>query len=230
MELLLPVAAKSLLIGGAALLLLHLASKRSAAERSWIAHLGLAALLMLPIGALTLPAINIVAPEFVTLPADETAAAPVARPEAAFEKQTAQAPPPAGANFPHVAARADAVAAREWALWFYAAPAFLLLLFTVIAVGRLLALRGRAEVLIEPHWLTALARAQQRMGFKHGTALLTSDELPSPISWGVMRPVILLNSEAAKSHGEAEAIITHELAHVARLDWAKLMISRIAVA
>ena len=36
------------------------------------------------------------------------------------------------------------------------------------------------------------------MGFKHGTALLTSDELPSPISWGLMRPVILLNSEAAE--------------------------------
>jgi len=60
--------------------------------------------------------------------------------------------------------------------------------------------------------------------------LLTSNELPSPISWGVVRPVILLNAEAAQSHGEAEAIITHELAHVARLDWAKLLLSRIAVA
>jgi hypothetical protein len=60
--------------------------------------------------------------------------------------------------------------------------------------------------------------------------LLTSNELPSPISWGVVRPVILLNSEAAESHDEAEAIITHELAHVARLDWAKLLLSRVAVA
>jgi hypothetical protein len=68
------------------------------------------------------------------------------------------------------------------------------------------------------------------MGFKHGTALLTSNELPSPISWGVVRPVILLNAEAAESHAEAEAIITHELAHVARLDWAKLLLSRVAVA
>jgi hypothetical protein len=68
------------------------------------------------------------------------------------------------------------------------------------------------------------------MRFKHGTALLTSDELPSPISWGVMRPVILLNRQAAGSHAEAEAIIAHELAHVASLDWAKLLLSRIAVA
>jgi hypothetical protein len=85
-------------------------------------------------------------------------------------------------------------------------------------------------VLVEPHWLTALARAQHRMGFKHGTALLTSDDLPSPISWGVMRPVILLNSEAANSHREAEAIIAHELAHVASLDWAKLLLSRLTIA
>jgi hypothetical protein len=68
------------------------------------------------------------------------------------------------------------------------------------------------------------------MGFKNGTALLTSNELSSPISWGLMRPVILLNEEALEAHGEAEAIIAHELAHVARLDWAKLMLARVATA
>jgi hypothetical protein len=68
------------------------------------------------------------------------------------------------------------------------------------------------------------------MGFKNGTALLTSSELSSPISWGLMRPVILLNDEALAASGEAEAIIAHELAHVARLDWAKLLLARIATA
>src|SRR5690242_6434897 len=68
------------------------------------------------------------------------------------------------------------------------------------------------------------------MGFKHGTALLTSNELASPISWGLMRPVILLNTRAVEAAGEAEAIIAHELAHVARMDWAKLLLARIATA
>jgi len=68
------------------------------------------------------------------------------------------------------------------------------------------------------------------MGFKHGTALLTSDELASPISWGLMRPVILLNSRAVEAIGEAEAIIAHELAHVARMDWVKLLLARVATA
>jgi bla regulator protein blaR1 len=121
-------------------------------------------------------------------------------------------------------------AAVDWPFWAYALPAALLLLLTLIALGRLFVLKARASVLVDAPWLTALARAQKRMGFKHGTALLTSNELPSPISWGVVRPVILLNAEAAESHGEAEAIITHELAHVAHLDWAKLLMARIAVA
>jgi hypothetical protein len=68
------------------------------------------------------------------------------------------------------------------------------------------------------------------MGFKHGTALLTSEELASPISWGLMRPVILLSSRAVEASNEAEAIIAHELAHVARMDWAKLLLARIATA
>ena len=95
---------------------------------------------------------------------------------------------------------------------------------------RLIALRARADVLVDGHWLSALARAQRRMGFKHGTALLTSDELASPISWGLMRPVILLNTRAVEASGEAEAIIAHELAHVARMDWIKLLLARVATA
>lgn len=105
----------------------------------------------------------------------------------------------------------------------YAVAAAILLFITLLALPRLIALRARAEVLVDGHWLSALARAQRRMGFKHGTALLTSDDLSSPISWGLMRPVILLNSKAVEASGEAEAIIAHELAHVARMDWAKLL-------
>ncbi|MFL6754738.1 MAG: M56 family metallopeptidase, partial [Sphingomicrobium sp.] len=112
----------------------------------------------------------------------------------------------------------------------YAVPAAVLLLITFLALARLITLRARADVLVDGHWLSALARAQRRMGFKHGTALLTSDELASPISWGLMRPVILLNSRAVEAADEAEAIIAHELAHVARMDWIKLLLARVATA
>jgi hypothetical protein len=45
-----------------------------------------------------------------------------------------------------------------------------------------------------------------------------------------MRPVILLNARAVDAADEAEAIIAHELAHVARLDWIKLLLARVATA
>ncbi|MDQ3247552.1 MAG: M56 family metallopeptidase, partial [Pseudomonadota bacterium] len=118
----------------------------------------------------------------------------------------------------------------DWAFWGYAVPAAVLILLTLIALGRLALLKARASVLLDPHWLCALAQAQSRMGFKNGTALLTSDELSSPISWGLMRPVILLNTDATLARAEAEAIVAHELAHVARLDWAKLVLARVTVA
>jgi len=221
MEWYIPLAAKSLLIAGGALLLLKLMKNRSASDRSWIAHLALAGLLLLPVATVALPTFDVAGPEFLVGKAEVQSPAPALLPVAGGRAQ---------ASAPVADESADGGATIDWPFWGYAVPAVLLLLLTLIALGRLFVLKARATVLVDAPWLTALARAQKRMGFKHGTALLTSNELPSPISWGVVRPVILLNSEAAESHGEAEAIITHELAHVAHLDWAKLLLARVAVA
>jgi beta-lactamase regulating signal transducer with metallopeptidase domain len=114
--------------------------------------------------------------------------------------------------------------------WLCLAPGVVLLAGLLLSVVRLGAMRRRAAVLANPAWLAALAAAQVRMGFKHGTALLVSDELNSPISWGLLRPTILLNPAAVTATAEAEAIVAHELAHVTRADWAKLLLARLACA
>lgn len=224
MEWFVPLAAKSFVIAGGALLLLRLLKDRSAADRSWIAHLALAGLLLLPVATFALPTLDVAGPEFL-VGKTETPSPVSATLQAAPAPELSSAP---------LAVEAGAGSARltgiDWPFWSYAIPAALLFLLTLISVGRLFVLKAKANILVDAPWLTALARAQQRMGFKHGTALLTSNELPSPISWGVIRPVILLNAEAVESHDEAEAIITHELAHVAHLDWAKLLLARVAVA
>ncbi len=225
MEFLLSLAAKSLLIAGGTLILLKLMQRRSSSDRSWVAHLGLLALLLLPIGTIALPALSVVGPEFMA-----PDAAPIAITAPASIADEPAAPEVARAAEPFQPSEDVGVAPRDWLVWAYGAPAALLVLLTLIALGRLSVLRRRAEVLTDTHWLHALAQAQHRMSFKNGTALLTSDELRSPISWGLMRPVILLNTDATKARDEAEAIIAHELAHVVGLDWAKLMLSRIAVA
>jgi beta-lactamase regulating signal transducer with metallopeptidase domain len=226
MHVLIGIALKSLLIAGLTLGLLQLLKNRSAAERSWVAHIGLLALIIMAFAPLVLPSWNVEAPalfgqspEIQAAPITQAAPAPLplTAPVAApvTSKQAAELP----SLTPVLAATA-----------LYAVPAAILLFLTFLALARLIALRARAEVLVDGHWLSALARAQRRMGFKHGTALLTSDELASPISWGLMRPVILLNSRAVEATGEAEAIIAHELAHVARMDWIKLLLARVATA
>jgi len=191
---------KSLLVAGFALLVLALLKSRSAAERACVAHFGMAAVLLVPVLALAGPKLE------VSFLAGEPAAA---------------------SGF--VAASASGSTGNVW-LILYLVPTAALLGLTLAAIFRLFALRARANVIVQQGWLTALAHAQRRMGIKHGTALLATNELSSPISWGVLRPVIVLNEQALETSADAEAIIAHELAHVARFDWLNLLIARIATA
>jgi bla regulator protein BlaR1 len=223
MSVLIGIALKSLFVAALTLGLLALMKHRSAAERSWVAHIGLLALIIMAFAPLVLPTWNVEAPALLSQPPAIEASASAPAPAPAMKPMQAVAPAASTIQLPTISPAAAATA-------LYAVPAAILLFITFLALARLIALRARAEVLVDGHWLTALARAQRRMGFKHGTALLTSNALASPISWGLMRPVILLNTRAVEASGEAEAIIAHELAHVARMDWAKLLLARVATA
>ncbi len=224
---LLLLALKSLLVAAVTLGLLRLTRARSAAERSTIAHLGLFALVALPLASLALPALDLPLPapmaQMATVdPVERTTAPLPARDKAA---------PIAAAMSPAVPAEPVWVGALSGAARYaFLLPTLVLLALTLAALLRLVGLRARADVLVDPDWLSALARAQRRMGFKNGTALLWSDELGSPVSWGLMRPVILLNNAAVAAPEQAEAIIAHELAHVVHFDWAKLILARVATA
>src|SRR6187551_2237370 len=118
--LLFELAWKSLLVSGAALGALRLARRRSPAERSWIAHCGLAALLLLIPAAIMAPAWNPVplpAP-LVAPPAATTVVLTV--PALAHETS-----PPAGAPASAAASTKTAWAlpsAGELAVWVYAVP------------------------------------------------------------------------------------------------------------
>src|SRR4051812_3492798 len=226
MSVLIAIALKSLLIGGLTLGLLHLMRRRSAAERSWVAHIGLLALVIMAFAPLALPSWNVEAPALLGRSPTAEATVQGSPRIVSVASAPSETRPPPGITAPASPTLNSTAAATA----LYAVPAAVLLFITFLALARLITLRARADVLVDGHWLSALARAQKRMGFKHGTALLTSNELSSPISWGLMRPVILLNTRAVEASGEAEAIIAHELAHVARMDWAKLLLARIATA
>lgn len=213
---LIEMAWKSLVLAALALAALQVMKSRSAAERAFVAHLALLALLLLPVATTSLPDVGVTAPPALarTYAAIAPAASVEAAPAVIASAQPAAAAPPAAWD------------TSQLLLAAYAVPAALLLLMTLFGLVRLHRLRSRAEVLVDPLWLTALAAAQRRLGLKHGTALLTSDEVDSPVSWGVVRPIIVVDRDAARRADQAEAIIAHELAHVARLDWPALLLGR----
>ena len=103
MDLLIPLAAKSLLIAGLTLLILHLAQKRSAADRSFIAHLGLGAVFVLPFAVLLIPQLEVGA---------SWMNAPVAKPVVFPEIIPAMAPVAAPAS----AATTGLFASIDWTL------------------------------------------------------------------------------------------------------------------
>ncbi len=227
---------KSLIVAAITLAVLRLARRHSPAQRSTIAHLGLFALVALPLASLSLPTLSIALPTVIAAPAPVAAATtPLPLELPARDKASPFAATGRSLTNNPVAAPLDrspsmVERAASLARYAYALPALALLLLTGVALLRLVALRGRAQVLVDPHWVGALARAQHRMGFKNGTALLTSPDLHSPISWGLLRPTILVNESALASGQQAEAVLAHELAHVIHGDWAKLMLARVATA
>ena len=227
MTVLLLLAVKSLLVAAVTLGLLRLTRTRSAAERSTIAHLGLFALVALPLASLALPTLSVALPAPV---ARLAAIDPVEKTEPSLPSRDRAVPTSAVASPAAPTQSRWGSTAADAAQYAYLVPTLVLLALTLAALLRLVGLRARAEVLVDPVWLSALARAQRRMGFKNGTALLASDELGSPVSWGLMRPVILLNDAAVLAPEQAEAIIAHELAHVVHFDWAKLILARVATA
>lgn len=214
MDLLIELAWKSALVAALCLGALAVLRRRSAGEKALVAHIGVLALVLLPAAALLLPGLELRVPE------------PIAEAATAF---TTQGLEPAG-----VAAEPAATeAAFDWgaaAVLLYLAVAAAFLLGLAIALARLQFVRGRAKLIRDPDWLAALVSAQDRAGFKHGTALLTSTELNSPVSWGLIRPVIIVDADALAQKERAEAIIAHELAHVTRLDWLRLMLGRLVLA
>jgi Zn-dependent protease with chaperone function len=208
---------KSALIAGAALGLAFALRSRAAADRALVLRIGVAMLLLLPLIALWLPALEIVA---------------FAAPE----------PPPAGPFLLppelQLAASAAAVgAAPEPTIWDDPTPLVILAyLGGLVMVGsRLLAglwtlhrWTRTAHAVTCPDWLAAFERVRWSLDDADSVRLLVSDEINSPLSWGWRRPVVLIDPDTLGQPDDAEAILAHELAHVARRDWPALMLSRIA--
>lgn len=216
-EFMLEMAWKSALIAGAALLVAGALRSRAAADRSAVLRVAVALLLALPILSLNLPALQVIAwtPDPIEVPANLASL-------------------PALAEAPALAA-----SPAEPTIWDDPTILFLLLYLggVAMAAARLgggLATLGRwtreAEAVDCPHWAEAFERCARAADAPASLTLKVSTEVPSPLSWGLVRPVILIDRETLGHVEDADAILAHEIAHVVRRDWAVLMLARIAVA
>ena len=211
------MAWKSALIAGAALVLAHGLRSRAAADRAMVLRIGVAMLLLLPVIATWLPALEIVAfappetvqPAFYTLRPDLPLAYLVGAP----------------------------VPAPEPTIWDDPTPLVILAYLGGLAMvgSRLLAglwmlhrWTRRAEEVTCPEWLAAFERVRWLVPNAESVRLLSSGEVNSPLSWGWRHPVILVDPDTLGQPEDAEAILAHEAAHIARRDWPVLMLSRLA--
>ena len=217
------MAWKSALIAGAALGLAYVLRSRAAADRAFVLKLGVAMLLLLPFIALALPALPI-----------EAWAAPDLPPPVPLEFSFAPGPELAAAT--QVAATPEVAAPTIWddptPLVLLAYLGGLAMVGSRLLVGLFMLSRWSrgARPVENQAWQDAFERARWTAPNGERVRLLVSDDVPSPLSWGWLNPVILIDPDTLADDAEADAILAHEMAHIARRDWPVLMSTRIAAA
>ncbi len=212
------MAWKSALISGAALSLAWFLRSRSAADRALVLRIGIAMLLLLPPIAMLLPGLRIEAwqaPE-AALPLSLTAA------QLQFAAATASALPPA-----------------QPTIWDDPTPLVILAYLGGLAMvgSRILVglwMLGRwtstAREVTCPQWRAAFERTRWAARRPERLRLLVSDHIASPLSWGWINPVVLIDPDSLSDPDEADSILAHEVAHISRGDWPALMLGRATAA
>ena len=183
-----------------ALTAVRLARGRSAAARHWVLASGI-------VGAAAVPLVGLAVPTWrVVTPAPEATVA-VAY-EALVPGATEVAPPPAALTV------ADLVVP----IWLGGlALNFLVLL---IGVARLRWLASRAIPVEDGRWFEAAGHAARLIELARQPRLLRGDHPALLVTWGLLRPKVLLPS-GAESWGDERLrlVLAHELAHIRRRDW-----------
>ena len=173
--------------------------------------------------ACTLLAVVLLLPLGVMVPAWTLPIAPPTAPDARL------AAPTAGATTASVAAtdvaaglhsrRSAAPLAAAVALW--SAGALVGVLALARGLARLRTIRRRAAPIGDPRWAALAADVAARFRVKRPVELCVAAGETPPATWGIVRPRIVVPRSALQwDAGRAHAVLAHELAHVARFDWA----------
>ena len=125
---------------------------------------------------------------------------------------------------------------RKFSPWTWLAgtwSAVALLILAVPLVGRmaLWRLSRRAQAIEEGEWTALLRDLTARLGLSRRVALLRSRHALMPMTWGGLRPVVLLPADADSwPVGRRRDVLLHELAHIQRRDCLTQAIAQVACA
>jgi hypothetical protein len=214
-------------------------SRRAAAWRHLVWTLAMVTLLVLPLATLAIPAWR--------LPVLTPAVVPGALPGEAAVTTAAGVDGRGGAGEPAVAPGIGAVPGSEAGagvpglmarvgspggvvlLWLSGAGLVLVWLVS----GQLLLRRvlGRANPLSGPGWEGARRDASWLLEVRRPVRLYRSPSVSVPVTWGVLRPVVVLPEEAESwPDAQRRMVLLHELSHVARLDGLTQLVAGLASA
>lgn len=208
------IAIRVTVIVGLALLTAGALRRRSAALRHAVLTAGLVAAALAPAVSLLVPAWTVALPDAASLDDPrprEVRALPV--------DITLTAAPASETDASSTSLPLASVLAAAWAMGS-------LLTFTLL--GRTLygvrTATSAGTVLVGDRWQRLRRESAALVGFRGDVELRSVTGIPAPAAWGFRRPYVLLPSAAR--HWDDERVVhavAHELAHVARRDWAVLL-------
>jgi TonB family protein len=210
--LLFAVAIRSSIVLLAALAVYLLLRRRSAAMRHRVLAAGIVA------SAIVVPLV-LVAPSWVVPVPQPAAVVFETGPDAVQVLPSVESP-----RTP--ASTAEAVARFVPIVWGAGVAAGALLL--VVGLARLAWITARAVPLVTGPWPGLVEDVTARYGIRRPVRLLRTDRHDTIATWGVFRPRVLLPVEAEDWSEEwARVVLSHELAHVRRGDWAVQILAEV---
>lgn len=119
----------------------------------------------------------------------------------------------------------------DWIAFVWIAGAVLVLLRLALGTGIVWNTARHARRVDDAEWLLLVQRKARELGIARPVILLASPRQMVPVTWGVIYPIVLLPESAlAWEPARREAVLVHELAHVARLDALTHTIVQLAMA
>lgn len=102
---------------------------------------------------------------------------------------------------------------------------------TLVAWVRMAWIANRAAPVRDDAWLNGLRDAKASTGVARRTRFVTTPAVSVPMTWGLLRPVVVIPSSALHWGAErCRIVLLHELSHVAAFDWGFNLLARAACA